>query len=389
MVTVRQMRDMLAPNTNLSSGRFKHHPLMLPAHEKSDALVDYSVLSVSMPFVLGRGPKTETSQMLRPLARLCREHRVKEGEWSYKWYYLELLDREDKLHPLCWISTELLARFFPDEDLLGALSERDRLRGRWPRRLEVMDLLPQIQGSSPEEREVYAEWQEWFVRTWQERQSEWRKQGLLITRSVSPWTSMIGFEPKLAALMARTQNTGWDAESDLPMWLTHWKAGYSGFYWRMVPLFDIDDAGIVWEEMKRQLFLTSVFNITAGPHQDPELWAQLEERFKHPFQKTSRYRYYIGYREQRVLELSRQGYKLDEIAEHLLNEGFFPFNRSGPTRAKRLSPEERAEQIPLARRVVVRIRTRLIRDGAIEPRKRGRPPKNKTAPEESSGAARR
>lgn len=93
-----------------TSGDYRFHPLMLPLHERASQLHDFSRVTIGMPLELRRGKRGTAEKLLEPLARLCAENKgeVPYGEWLYDWYYLELLDHEDRLKPSFWISPSLL-----------------------------------------------------------------------------------------------------------------------------------------------------------------------------------------------------------------------------------------------------------------------------------------
>jgi len=96
---------------------FRSHPLMLPLHEQSPAIMDRTVLKVQLPLELTGDPEHLIEKLMMPLSDLCARH-VREfelGQWTYDWYYLELLDRDGAFKPVCWISTELFHQYFADD----------------------------------------------------------------------------------------------------------------------------------------------------------------------------------------------------------------------------------------------------------------------------------
>ena len=226
----------------------------------------------------------------------------------------------------------------------------------------------------------------------------WQRKGWLVVGDVQPWSQMLEFDPELAretctAMDRSIGGTGkvgalqygadqlWEYQpEDLPAWRRYAYAGYPGLYWRLIPVFDFAKLRDLWEAMKRELWVTSAFNIATGKLRDSPLWQRIEKRFALPFQRMTRYRYYIRLREQKVLEWTRQGKSLSEIARRLVEQGLHPLepDRQGLPRI----PNEEAWELLVAsaRRVAVRIRRRLREDGLIERGKPGRRKKTDRSP---------
>jgi len=376
-VTVWYVREMLAPDHQSPSGYFKDHPLMLPAHEQSPAIIDFSVLSVPLPLRMGSRPRTEVEEMLWPLAQLCGQHkgRVPAGQWSYEWYYLELLDRDGELQPLCWVSSELFMSYLEDprqrlqtgEDLFGG--------PRYFPLIAEMDRIAHSPTESPLVKARRDEWKQWLVETWLQHREQWVEEGLVDETPVRPWTQMLEFVPDLATEQQRT-DLEWGGPPPEPLRQIRAPAGHPGLYWRMVPLYDQRQIWRVWAAMKRDLYVTSVFNPAARQRQDPKLWRRLEERFALPFQRMTRYRYCVRLREQRVLEWTRQGKSLSQIAELAVTSGLHPLDPERREPVDVSDPTVRDMYLASARRVAVRIRRRLREDGLIERGKPGRPRKS-------------
>lgn len=228
-----------------------------------------------------------------------------------------------------------------------------------------------------QDKEERSRWLEWLVETWQENEARWVEEGLLSYESVEPWTFQLRHDPRLRP---RIPEGRWDRRDDYtPLHLSRAGAGHSGLYWKMIPLYDVNDLQKIWWSMKEDLHATSVFNLAAGPTQDKHLWKRLEERFQLRHRRMSRYQYLIRYREQKVLEWTRDdGKTLDEIAQLLADEGLHPLDAAGPSLTPPLSPSERHANFASARQVAVRIRIRLHKEGVLDKLPPGRPRRQET-----------
>lgn len=392
LVTGWFIREALTTPVGTWNGWFRDHPLCLRRHEQDDAGVDYSVLRVTIPPNLKKRRKTEPEEMLQPLAELCERlgEQIPPGEWRYLWYYLELLDRDQRVQPVCWIDPELLYKFFPDKN---KSIPRKRLKQLTPQELQQVDW-QQIMGSpwryqlatmdaatrstvvSESDRAKREEWREWLVRTWRAQEQHWLQKGRLSYEAVLPWTRMLAFDPALLE--------GGDPGSTRPprrprvsIGRLRAQAGYPGLYWQKIPLYDLRHLSLVWEEMKQELYVTSVFNLAAKQRQDPKLWKRLEQRFVLPFQRLSHYRYLVRLREQKVLEWTRdEGKSLDEIGELLVESKLHPLDPAEADRVSRMAPQDKASYYETARRVAVRLRKRLRDEGLLQRLHPGRPPKS-------------
>lgn len=359
---------------------FRDHPLQLPLHELSPGIVDFSVLTVPVPLALPKKPKlTEPQEMMQPLADLCGQlgDALPPHALEYPWYYYELLDRDERVKPLCWIAPELLYRDFPDD------RERPVQRvGPWeilgenpyPRRLLTMDDLhrkPPDDDGDVLEREM---WREWLVATWGANESDWQEQGLLTHDTVRPWSSMLGFSEVLSGDAAEDFDE-WQSmrKGYAPLHLSRAALGDGGLYWKMVPLYDERDLQRIWWAMKQDLYATSAFNLAAGSQQDKHLWRRLDERFQLRYRRMSRYKYLIAMREQCVLEWTKRKKTLDQIAQLLVDEKLHPLDPAGPLFAHPVAEGHREANLSSARQVAVRIRGRLHREGVLEKLPPGRP----------------
>jgi hypothetical protein len=149
----------------------------------------------------------------------------------------------------------------------------------------------------------------------------------------------------------------------------------------MVPLYDVRDLKRIWWSMKQDLYVTSVFNLAAGPRQNQHLWRRLEERFQLGRRRMTRYRGLLAYREAKVLEWTLEGNSLVETARLLIGAGLHPLDPAGPLLAQPVPPDQVGANMPGARQVVVRIRKRLREKGQIERLPAGRPKKAKQPPD--------
>jgi len=392
MVTVWYMGEALSVDPATPQGWFRDHPLKLRRHEQDDVLADYSVLRVSIPPRLRKRQPTEPKEMLQPLAELCRQvgDRLPEGEWRYEWYYFELLDKDERVQPLCWVDPSLLYEFFPAEEQtitqqpLEQMSESElkevdweELMGRPYRyQLATMDGVTRTAALSDSDREKRDEWRDWLVRTWRVHEQEWLKEGRLSYETVRPWSRMLAFDPALLEAEDLLSAKARSLDRPLSMARRRSYAGYPGLYWHMVPLYDARHLSLVWEAMKQELYVTSVFNPAARQRQDPELWKRLQERFVLPFQRMSHYRYLVRLREQKVLEWTRdEGKTLSEIARLLVDSKLHPLDPAEADRVSRMSLEHKQYYYQTARRVAVRIRKRLREAGRLERLPPGRPRK--------------
>ena len=376
-VTVWYVRRALAPDTDSCTGYFKTHPLLLPLHEQSDVLVDYSVLRVLLPLQIKR-PRSEIEKMLEPLARLCErcEGTFPEGEWKYEWYYLELLDRDGECRPLCWVDVGLLTEYLVDAEGLRDGSGGRGWVNRYPKRMIIMDSIAAAPPASDEDLAGREEWKEWFISAWRANESKWMEKGLIVYGPVRPWSQMLEFQPDRVEVDAQ-RGIAWEWSSEGAQRWRWAYAGHPGLYWRMVPLYDQRDMGKIWEAMKRELYRTSVFSVSAKARQDRKLWKHLQERFALPFQRMTLYRYHMRLRERYVLEWTRQGKSLTECARGLLEKGLYPLDTAKLEPVKIQDPAIAEQYLEGARRVVIRIRKRLRQQGLIERGKPGRPRKKR------------
>ena len=107
------------------------HPFILPEREGGEVIVDHSLPRFIMPLAKKGLPKGELGKMLRPLAELCHRHRshIPEGEWTYRWFYYELLDGDGRLRPLCWIDPRLIHAQLDYKSVADGLCEAFPLPG--------------------------------------------------------------------------------------------------------------------------------------------------------------------------------------------------------------------------------------------------------------------
>ena len=374
-VTVRQVRRALSLGLTGCEGCFRSHPLVLPRHEKSDVWVDYSVLRVELPLQIKR-PRVEVEEMLEPLARLCEKYEdtFPEGQWRYEWYYLELLDRDGECQPLCWVDVKHLVKHLGEGK--GSDDVAEQLEGShwYPRTMITMDKIAGTLPTSEEDRRWRDKWREWFVRTWRANERQWVEEGFVVGEPVRPWSQVLEFIPEYVDSDIDRQR-GWEPEKRLASWRQVAYAGYPGLYWKMLPLYDERDIARIWDAMKLELYRTSVFSPSARRRQDPRLWKHLEQRFALPFQRMSRYRYYIRLRERCVLEWTREGKSLTECARGLVEKGLYPLDTVRLEPVTVSDPSLAEQYLEGARRVVIRIRKRLREEGQIERGKPGRPKK--------------
>jgi len=377
LVTVWQMRGDIEDR----SGGFRSHPLVLRRHELDDVVVDYSVLSVSMPLAAGQKHTTEVDEMLQPLAELCEQHReqMAEWQWDYDWYYFELLDRDARVRPLCWIDPWLLYKHFPEDPDTATrtiTSVQELMLSSYRRQLMLIDWVANTPVTSEDERLRREQWREWLIATWRDNEKEWLNEGLLVYGSVEPWSRMLEFHPD--AVGSDQADDDQLPEQDLQSSPASGYAstGCPGLQWRMIPLYDHRHLSLIWEAMKQDLFVTSVFNFAARPRQDPRVWENLEKRFVLPFERVSRRTYLARLREQKVLDWSRQGKTLDEMAQLLIDGKLCCLDEAEAERISELPPNMKyGYYFESARAAVVRIRRRLWEDGLIEKRNPGRPPR--------------
>jgi hypothetical protein len=405
LVTVWHIRRALTEPAGGWNGGFRSHPLFLRRHEQDMTWRDLSVLNVTLPLHLGTGKKTEPEEMLQPLAELCERvgEQMPAQRLDYDWYFLELLDRDRRLAPFCWIDPDLLYEFFPDQgtsitqEQFDAMSPQEReeefrrqmdeyrreVSRQWPRQLVTMDWVARSEHSSDSDLEKREKWWEWLVRTWRDHEPQWLQQGRLIYDTVLPWSQMLDFDAELVETdLARTQSP-WvhEVSPTVPRRYSRARAGHQGLYWKKIPLYDRECLSQVWEAMKEVMWITSVFNVAAKQEQDPKLWKGLEERFFLPFQRMSRYEYLVRWREQMVLEWRREGKTLDEIATLLVDTRLYPLDPRKAARISRMRQEVQSSYHASAWRVAERILKRLREEGLVQRGKPGRPRKEPKAPE--------
>ncbi len=383
-VTVRYIREALESPSAGPFGEFKGHPLLLRRHEYDNVLVDYSVLYIRMPLSGEDLPRTEVGEMLQPLAELCQSRKA-DGEtlpdetWVYEWYYLELLDRDERVEPICWIRPELLYKEFPDDraPTVHTVGRRELVYpAPYSHQLATMDAVARRASYSIADPKDTEQWRHWLVGTWREQERHWIEEGLLIHEQVKPWTRLLAFD---ATSVVRDEQAASGLDDGAPGTLLERMiadAGYPGLYWTHIPVYDRRRLGSIWDAMKHEMFVTSVFNLAAGPAQQPALWERLEDRFVVPFQRMSRYDYLVRLREQKVLEWSRAGKTIAEMADLLIDDKLYTLDEDAADTISRLPQMLRSDMYhDNAERQVRRIRRRLCEDGLIEKRKPGRPRK--------------
>ena len=387
MVTAWRMRDGLDGATLGGGGPATGNPLVLPVFEYGNTFTDYSVLQVRMPPAVKQRQRNEPEDMLQPLAQMCRDlgEKVPEGEWAYKWYYFELLDRDEKVQPLCWINSDLLHEHFPD-DREASVRETGpsevAIRPAYSRQLGTMDYAVRAPKRTDRPMNANERWWKWLLRTWRENEARWLKEGLVTYKTIRGWSQMLDFDKALAdqRVADETEHDEWDTDggSDhVSFARREAAAGHGGLYWRMIPLYDRRMLPKVWNAMKHDLFATSVFNMAAGVRQDERLWKRMTERFVLPFPRMSRYRYLVRRREQAVLQWTRdEGRTLDEIAWLLIDNGLHCLDEAEAKRISKMARRKKERYFNSARSVAIRIRRRLHKDDVIPKGKPGRPKRN-------------
>jgi hypothetical protein len=363
---------------------FRDHPLQLPLHELGAGIVDFTVLTVDLPFrAPKRGKLKEPEEMLLPLAGLCEElgTSIEADKFEFEWYYLELLDRDERVRPLCWISPELLYCPFPDDrerPVVEMAGVPMLMENPYQRSLLTMDDLRRTPSANEADEKERALWLTWLAETWQGNEGEWMAKGLLSYEPMRPWTSQLRYDPRLRKEPIKSR---WAKENHyVPLHLSRARSGPDGLYWTMIPLYDVRDLQRIWWAMKQDLYATSVFNLAARSQQDKHLWRRLEERFQLRQRRMSRYKYLIAMREQRVLEWTTEKKTLDQIAQLLVEAKLHPLDPAGPLFANPVAEGYREANLSSARQVAVRIRGRLHKAGVLEKLPPGRPKKEKQSP---------
>lgn len=372
-VTARYVRGALNPSPSLSD---ISHPLRLPVAPGAPGLVDYSELHLRLPLELGRVP-VALARMLQPLVEISERHLSDHpaGQWTYDWFYLELLDMDGDAQaeegpfgqwledehwprPICWIASEVLFSGQVDDRPREAGQSADaHTLGESRRMLSQMDTIAQTESGRDAQHE---EWRQWLVRTWRANEEQWLKQGLLTYEPMRPWLSQLRYDPALAESLVPTRWGGEDRKA--PLWRYWSRAGNLGLYWNMVPIYDQRSVSLIWIAMQYELYQTSVFNPEATARQDPDTWRRIERRFFLEYRRMTERQLAISERERRVLEWSKEGKTLGEMADLLMETGLYPL--LGETWG---TPTKKS-----ARRVVVRIRERLHQDGLVDRRPSGR-----------------
>ena len=64
---------------------FRQHPLMLRSRRDSNAITDFSILTVPLPLAMKQRGSTELIEMISPVRELCKRlgDRLPAGEWNY------------------------------------------------------------------------------------------------------------------------------------------------------------------------------------------------------------------------------------------------------------------------------------------------------------------
>lgn len=242
--------------------------------------------------------------------------------------------------------------------------------------LKAMDAvhgpLPESPGAREQELADRDAWREWFLRTWQAHSPEWERRKWLTYEPVRPWAGMLAFRPPRKRRKVRAQPPDVETEpQEYPIPQTGpATTSVPDLYWRMIPLYDLRHLAKVYRAMKHDLFVTSVFNSAAGPHQDPKLWRQLDRRFALDFRRSTRFRYRSRVRRQRVLEWTLAGRSINESAKRLIEEALHPLDETRRQDALLRSGDLEVAYFDAARRTVIRLRQEFREEG-LSPRGRG------------------
>lgn len=336
------------------------HPFMLPLREGSPVIVDHSLPIFTLPLVTRTLPQGELGEILQPLAELCQRYRghFPEGRWAYRWFYYELLDRDGRVRPLCWMDPRLLHAQFE----MQAIGESTQVRPALPGEDAFSDL-PDCQ----EQERI-----DGFVRHWRQNEQLWMSEGLLRWDPVPRWLSMLRFDRAAAEEEARRSigAAGYVGPNG-PMPLE--AAWYPGLRWNMVPLYDQRQWDAVVWAMKEDLFTTSIFNPAAGSVQSRKLWQRLDDRFGPRFMRMSRQEFRSRLREKRIMELHQEGLTLPEIARSLLKEGLHPLDETTARGVRESTGDERRMWESRALDAVRTVTRSLRKRHLIPKRKPGRP----------------
>jgi len=416
LVTVYWMRRHMGCVT--IDGRWDHC-LILPAGLDTPVLTDYTELRVYLPLNAEDLPQGVVGKMLKPLAELCAANAgvIPLSKWTYEWFYLELLDREKRVSPLCWISVDLLERIgvVPAHEASrqkiaegpgaigelpgsakqprrerkarssnsGASREREsrllrahqqaaewlyEARRTFPfygtKLLAIDQTKEPVQiGTWPASEAIAEEsirWRELFRQVWRENEERWVRQGLVRFDSVKPWLQMLVLDRRALPVEGQTSiaTAGQHGSSigsiSLP-WLR----------WKMIPLYDARDIHKVREAMKQELFVTSVFNWHAKPRQNARLWSTLEQRFALKFQRSSYLAYRSKLRRRKVLEWTLQGKSINETARLLLENDLHPLDEYEIKYARAVGADVFEVYFDAARRTVIRLRAEFHNQGKI------------------------
>lgn len=299
----------LVTASGLLAGLGPDHALYLPLTVEADVWADFSKLDTLLA-ELARGKKGSKVPIdLSPLAKLCAEHEqeIASGEvWTYSFFYLELLAKEDKLRPLFWADSVVTAQ------------------------LQTYQTDSSAAARSPE---VTGTYQQESRQMWQKNAPRWVERGWLTPHADEPWLSHLAYRPP-------------DAE--------HWEmAGEKGLglclYFEKLPFYHRDDAyGKLIKAMKLELWRTSVFCPKPLPNRGAPEFRQACNRFalshrRHTQQEVRQHRF-----EQFVRRYYDRGMIKKAIAREAVKRKLWPYG----TRKSNRDPFDDVEN---CRRVVIRL----------------------------------
>jgi len=301
----------LVTASGLLAGLGPDHPLYLPLTVEADVWADFSKLDILLA-ELARGKKGSKVPIdLSPLAKLCAEHEqeIASGEvWTYSFFYLELLAKEDQLRPFFWADSVVAAQ------------------------LQTHPIDSNVAAWSPEVADKY---QQESQEMWHRNAGRWVERGQLALPGDEPWLSHLAYRPP-------------DAE--------HWEmAGEKGLgmclYFEKLPFYHRDDAyEKLIKAMKLELWRTSVFCPKPLPSRGGPEFKQACDRFalsyrRHTQQEVRQHRF-----EQFVRKRYDRGMVKKAVAREAVKRKLWPYG----TRKSNCEPTH-DDDVENCRRVVIRL----------------------------------
>jgi len=300
------------------------HPLLLPADDGGETVADYSLLPLDLHGLARVGKTPKLPSNIEPLARLCQDctDEIREGDqWDYEYFYLEVLGREGKLPVLFWASPEIA----------HALQTDERTRYGW---------LAGQAGPEPV-RELCRQ-------VWLANVDRWAEQmAIEMPAEDKPWLDYLEVIPREELQAASLSGGRWTASDQLTEELQRFPRRLR---WRMLPFYEAAlSRDRLIAQMRREVWQTSIFcPLLASNVAGTQVKHQKDRMCLH-YRREAAQRVRSQRLTEYVLKQHAQGVSAHQIANEVLDQGFYP------TQFRASTPTSREGRVASARRRVLAI----------------------------------